>query len=171
MLIEQITHRVRWRECVLTMVELGVEELCEIGVGKVLSGLAGESIAILVRNRSPPRPVLSLFWRRFEGASARSAPGGADMFDLSGKGALVTGASGGIGAAIARTLHANGAAVALSGTRAERLEALAGELGERCHVVPADLSDGAAVAALPAAAESALGSLDILINKCRTHPR
>lgn len=86
------------------------------------------------------------------------------MFDLSGKGALVTGASGGIGAAIARTLHANGAAVALSGTRAERLEALAGELGERCHVVPADLSDGAAVAALPAAAESALGSLDILIN-------
>ena len=86
------------------------------------------------------------------------------MFDLSGKGALVTGASGGIGAAIARILHANGAAVALSGTRAERLEALAGELGEQCHVVPADLSDGAAVAALPAAAESALGSLDILIN-------
>lgn len=86
------------------------------------------------------------------------------MFDLSGKGALVTGASGGIGAAIARTLHAHGAAVALSGTRAERLEALAGELGERCHVVPADLSDADAVDALPAAAESALGSLDILIN-------
>jgi 3-oxoacyl-[acyl-carrier protein] reductase len=86
------------------------------------------------------------------------------MFDLTGKGALVTGASGGIGASIARTLHANGANVALSGTRAERLEALAAELGERAHVVPADLSDGDAVDGLPAAAESALGSLDILIN-------
>lgn len=64
------------------------------------------------------------------------------MFDLSGKGALVTGASGGIGAAIARTLNANGANVAVSGTRVERLEALAGELGERTHIVPADLSDG-----------------------------
>ncbi len=86
------------------------------------------------------------------------------MFDLSGKGALVTGASGGIGAAIARTLHAHGAIVALSGTRAERLDALAAELGERSHVVPADLSDPAAVDALPAAADEALGSLDILIN-------
>lgn len=86
------------------------------------------------------------------------------MFDLSGKGVLVTGASGGIGAAIARTLHAHGATVALSGTRAERLDALAAELGERSHVVPADLSDPAAVDALPAAADEALGSLDILIN-------
>jgi len=86
------------------------------------------------------------------------------VFDLSGKGALVTGASGGIGAAIARTLHAHGAQVALSGTRAERLQALADELGERAHVVPADLADAAAVAALPGAAEAALGSLDILVN-------
>ena len=86
------------------------------------------------------------------------------MFDLSGKGALVSGASGGIGAAIARTLHANGAAVALSGTRTERLEELAADLGERTHIVPADLSDAAAVDALPAAAAEALGSLDILIN-------
>ena len=86
------------------------------------------------------------------------------MFDLSGKGALVTGASGGIGAAIARTLHAHGASVALSGTRAERLDELAADLGERTHVVPADLSDPAAVDALPVAAEEALGSLDILIN-------
>jgi len=86
------------------------------------------------------------------------------LFDLSGKGALVTGASGGIGAAIARALHANGASVALSGTRVERLEELAADLGERSHVVPADLSDGAAVDALPAAAAEALGSLDILIN-------
>jgi 3-oxoacyl-[acyl-carrier protein] reductase len=86
------------------------------------------------------------------------------LFDLSGKGALVTGASGGIGAAIARTLHANGADVALSGTRVERLEELAADLGGRCHIVPADLSDAAAVEALPAAAAEALGSLDILIN-------
>ncbi len=86
------------------------------------------------------------------------------MFDLSGKGALITGASGGIGAAIARTLHANGANVAVSGTRVERLEALASELGERTHIVPADLSDGAAVDALPATAAGVLGSLDILVN-------
>ena len=86
------------------------------------------------------------------------------MFDLSGKGALVTGASGGIGAAIARTLHTHGASVVLSGTRTERLEELAAELGARSHVVAADLSDGAAVDALPAAAAAALGSLDILIN-------
>ena len=86
------------------------------------------------------------------------------MFDLSGKGALVTGASGGIGAAIARALHANGASVALSGTRVERLEELAAELGARSHIVPADLSDGSAVDALPASAAEALGSLDILVN-------
>ncbi len=86
------------------------------------------------------------------------------MFDLSGKGALVTGASGGIGAAIARLLHASGASVALSGTRVERLEELAAELGGRCHIVPADLSDAGAVDALPGAAADALGSLDILIN-------
>ena len=77
---------------------------------------------------------------------------------------MITGASGGIGAAIARTLHANGATVALSGTRIERLEALAVELGERCHITPADLSDPAAVDELPAVAAEALGSLDILIN-------
>ncbi len=86
------------------------------------------------------------------------------MFDLTGKGALVTGASGGIGAEIARTLHAAGASVALSGTRTEPLEALQAELGERAHVTPTNLSDMAAVDALPKAAEAALGSLDILVN-------
>ena len=86
------------------------------------------------------------------------------MFDLSGKGALVTGASGGIGAAIARALHGQGAAVALSGTRRPALEALAGELGVRAHIVPCDLSDAAATAALPGQAEAALGTLDILVN-------
>ena len=86
------------------------------------------------------------------------------MFDLSGKGALVTGASGGIGAAIARAIHGQGAVVALSGTRRPALEALAGELGERAHIVPCDLSDAAATAALPGQAEAALGTLDILVN-------
>ncbi len=86
------------------------------------------------------------------------------MFDLSGKGALVTGASGGIGGAIARALHAQGAAVVLSGTRREALDGLAGELGERVHVLPCDLGDPAATAALPRAAEEALGALDILVN-------
>jgi 3-oxoacyl-[acyl-carrier protein] reductase len=86
------------------------------------------------------------------------------MFDLSEKMALVTGASGGLGGAIARALHAQGATVALSGTRRAALEALAGELGERAHVLPCDLADAAAVEALVPAAESAMGRLDILVN-------
>jgi 3-oxoacyl-[acyl-carrier protein] reductase len=86
------------------------------------------------------------------------------MFDLSGKTALVTGASGGIGGAIARALHAQGASVALSGTRREALETLARELGARAHPCPANLSDRASLEALVPMAESALGSLDILVN-------
>ncbi|WP_186389280.1 MULTISPECIES: 3-oxoacyl-[acyl-carrier-protein] reductase [unclassified Stappia] len=86
------------------------------------------------------------------------------MFDLTSKTALVTGATGGLGEAIARTLHARGATVALSGTRAEKLEALAADLGERVHVLPANLSDRAAVDALVPAAEAAMGQLDILVN-------
>jgi 3-oxoacyl-[acyl-carrier protein] reductase len=86
------------------------------------------------------------------------------MFDLTGKSALVTGASGGIGAAIARTLHAAGATVALSGTRLEPLEALAAELGGRAHVLACNLSDMAQVEALPKAAAEAMGGVDILVN-------
>ncbi|MEW5421830.1 3-oxoacyl-[acyl-carrier-protein] reductase [Amorphus sp. 3PC139-8] len=86
------------------------------------------------------------------------------MFDLSGKTALVTGASGGIGGAIARSLYAQGASVALSGTRREVLEALAAELGERTAVCPADLSNRESVDALVPACEEALGQIDILIN-------
>jgi 3-oxoacyl-[acyl-carrier protein] reductase len=86
------------------------------------------------------------------------------MFDLSGKGALVTGASGGIGGAVAKCLHAAGATVALSGTRKDALEALAGELGERAHVVVANLGDPAAPAQLAKDAEAAAGTLDILVN-------
>jgi 3-oxoacyl-[acyl-carrier protein] reductase len=86
------------------------------------------------------------------------------VFDLTGKMALVTGASGGLGGAIARALHGQGATVALSGTRREALEALAGELGQRVHVLPCDLTDAAAVEALVPAAETAMGSLDILVN-------
>lgn len=86
------------------------------------------------------------------------------MFDLTGKTALVTGATGGIGGAIARALHQQGATVALSGTRKEVLETLAHELGERAFVCPADLSDTASVEALVPAAEAAMGSLDILVN-------
>jgi 3-oxoacyl-[acyl-carrier protein] reductase len=86
------------------------------------------------------------------------------MFDLTGKTALVTGASGGIGGAIAKALHEAGATVGLSGTRVEPLEALAAELGERAHVLPCNLSDGAAVDALPKQAIEAMGGLDILVN-------
>ncbi|PTV97155.1 3-oxoacyl-[acyl-carrier-protein] reductase [Rhodobacter aestuarii] len=86
------------------------------------------------------------------------------MFDLTGKCALVTGASGGIGGEIAKALHAAGAKVALSGTRVEPLEALAAELGEGAFVCPANLSDPDSVEALPKAAAAAMGSVDILVN-------
>jgi len=87
------------------------------------------------------------------------------MFDLSGKAALVTGASGGIGSAIAKALHAQGATVVISGTRADVLEKLKSELGQRAHVAICNLADSASVEALPKTAESAVGApIDILIN-------
>ncbi|WP_138510332.1 3-oxoacyl-[acyl-carrier-protein] reductase [Maricaulis alexandrii] len=85
------------------------------------------------------------------------------MFDLTGKNALVTGATGGLGNAIARKLHAQGATVALSGTREAVLQELADDLGERAHVLPCNLSDAEAVDALPKQAAEAMGSLDILV--------
>jgi 3-oxoacyl-[acyl-carrier protein] reductase len=87
-----------------------------------------------------------------------------NMFDLTGKNALVTGASGGIGADIARVLHGAGATVGLSGTRIDPLQALADELGARAHVLPCNLSDIEAVQALPKAAVEAMGSVDVLVN-------
>jgi 3-oxoacyl-[acyl-carrier protein] reductase len=86
------------------------------------------------------------------------------MFDLTGKTALVTGASGGIGGAIARALHDAGATVGLSGTRVDPLEALAAELGERAHVLPCNLGDPEAVDGLPKQAAEAMGGVDILVN-------
>ncbi len=86
------------------------------------------------------------------------------MFRLDGKAALVTGASGGIGAAIARVLHSQGAVVALSGTRRDALDALAAELGDRAHVCPADLRDASEPDTLIETAEQATGPLHILVN-------
>jgi len=85
------------------------------------------------------------------------------MFDLSGRTALVTGASGGLGGAIARALHAQGATVAISGTRRDALDKLAGELGSRAHVLPCDLSKPGEVEALVPSAEAAMKQLDILV--------
>jgi 3-oxoacyl-[acyl-carrier protein] reductase len=85
------------------------------------------------------------------------------MFDLSGKTALVTGASGGIGGAIARALHGQGATVALSGTRREALDELAGALSGRIHVLPANLSASEELETLVPRAEEAMGKLDILV--------
>jgi 3-oxoacyl-[acyl-carrier protein] reductase len=86
------------------------------------------------------------------------------MFDLTGKTALVTGATGGIGGAIAHALHASGAIVAISGTRMEKLDALAGQLAGRVHVLPCDLSDVSDVEKLLPNAEAAMGHVDILVN-------
>lgn len=86
------------------------------------------------------------------------------MFDLTGKCALVTGASGGIGAAVARALHGAGATVGLSGTRVEPLEALAADLGTRAHVLPCNLSVPDEVEGLVKRAAEAMGSLDVLVN-------
>ena len=85
------------------------------------------------------------------------------MFELTGKTALVTGATGAIGEAIARALHTQGAIVAISGTRREALDKLAGELGERVHVLPCDLGNAEQVEALVPAAEEAMQKLDILV--------
>ena len=86
------------------------------------------------------------------------------MFDLTGRKALVTGATGGIGEAVARALHAAGATVGLHGTRVEKLEALAGELGDRVKLYPANLSDREEVKALGQKAEAELEGVDILVN-------
>lgn len=86
------------------------------------------------------------------------------MFDLTGRKALVTGATGGLGEAIARALHAQGAIVGLHGTREEKLKELAAELGERIFVFPANLSDREAVKALGQKAEEEMGGVDILVN-------
>jgi 3-oxoacyl-[acyl-carrier protein] reductase len=85
------------------------------------------------------------------------------MFDLTGKNALVTGATGGLGGSIAKALQAQGATVALSGTRREVLDALAAEIGQRTHVLPCDLADKNEVEALVPKAEQAMGQLDILV--------
>lgn len=88
---------------------------------------------------------------------------GDTMFDLTGKTALVTGATGGIGNAIAKALHAQGAAVSISGTRRDVLDTLAGEMKERVHVLPCNLSNSDEVEALVPAAEKAMGQVDILV--------
>jgi 3-oxoacyl-[acyl-carrier protein] reductase len=85
------------------------------------------------------------------------------MFDLTGKTALITGATGTIGGAIARALHGQGATVAISGTRVSILDQLAHELGSRVHVLPCDLADAAAVETLVPRAEAAMGQLDVLV--------
>ncbi len=86
------------------------------------------------------------------------------MFDLTGMNALVTGATGGLGGAMARALHAQGAVVAISGTRKDALEKLAAEMGDRVHVLPCNLGDAAQIEALVPDAEKAMGQLDILVN-------
>jgi 3-oxoacyl-[acyl-carrier protein] reductase len=102
--------------------------------------------------------------RRVADDGQENARKGRGMFDLTGKAALVTGASGGIGGAIAAALHEAGAKVTLTGTREGPLNELADALGENSFVLPCNLGDAAAVEALPKQAVEAMGSLDILVN-------
>ena len=157
-LVRQVTGTVRWRESVAFMAAEGVESFYEVGSGKVLTGLgkriaAGRRPARPSARRTTSRPSKPLFKVKDKA-----------MFDLTGRKALVTGATGGIGGAIARALHAQGAIVTLSGTRRSALDELAGALGERVHVVEANLGDKDSVEALVPAAESAMEGLDILVN-------
>src|SRR5271170_8394823 len=108
--------------------------------------------------RRSARPTISRGSKLHSKALARMA-----MFDLTGKTALVTGATGTIGGSIARALHGQGATLAISGTRVDALNQLAGELGGRVHVLPCNLADAAAVDALIASAEEAMGQLDVLV--------
>lgn len=102
-----------------------------------------------------------MWWPQLPACNLKKA---AEMFDLTGKTALITGASGGIGGAIVKALHGAGATVSISGTRVGPLEELAAALGSRCHILPCNLSDLEAVAALPKQATEAMGSVDILVN-------
>ncbi len=156
LLVRQVTATVRWRECVNAMVELGVDSFVELGAGKVLSGL--------IRRIAPDAATANAATPAEIDAGPEEILTERKMFRLDGKAALITGASGGIGAAIARTLHAQGAIVALSGTRRDALDALAAAMGERAFVCPADLRDASEPDSLIAAAEAAAGPLAILVN-------
>ena len=160
-LIEQVTGTVRWRESVAYMAGEGVTKFFEIGAGKVLTGLV-KRIADGATGVSVGSPA-DIAAAKAMAALNAFPEGGLVMFDLTGKTALVTGATGGIGGAIARAFHKQGATVALSGTRREVLDTLAGELKERVHVLPCNLSTRDEVEALVPSAEKAMGQLDILV--------
>jgi len=134
-LVAQVTGTVRWRESIAFMAAAGVTTFYEVGAGKVLSGLV-RRIADRARGVRSERRTMS----RYSGSPRRDAEE-RSMFDLTGKTALITGASGGIGGAIARAFHQQGATVALSGTRREMLDRLSGELKDRTHVVPCNLAN------------------------------
>ena len=167
-LVAQVTGTVRWRKCVAFMAAAGVTSFYEVGAGKVFSGLvkriaegaSGVTIGTPKRSQpsrrpaaQPPSPAPSAIERN----CAERHRGAPSMFDLTGKMALVTGATGGLGGPIARALHQQGAVVALSGTRREALDQLAGELKERVHVLACDLADKAQIEALVPEAEERRG--------------
>ncbi len=162
-LVAQVTGTVRWRESVAFMAGAGVTTFYEVGAGKVLSGLV-KRIAEGASGTAIGTPDDVAAFKAAHGCKRqRLRVGETLMFDLTGKTALVTGATGGIGGAIARAFHAQGATVAVSGTRREVLDALAGELKDRVHVLPCNLADKDAVEALVPKSEEVMGKLDILV--------
>ena len=138
-LIEQVTGSVRWRESVNYMADQGVTDVVELGAGKVLSGIIKRSHKEINKR--------NLF-----------------MFELHDKVALITGAAGGLGDKIARTLHKQGATLALTDMRAEPMEKLKAELGDRVEVFTANLTNPEDVKNLVAQVEEKLGRIDILVN-------
>ena len=155
-LVSQVTGRVRWRETMSFFNQAEVTDFVELGTGRFCLVLQNVQHRMHVFTRLIRLMIFWAIWIIWEERQL--------MFDLSGKTALVTGASGGIGSKIVTALHGQGAKVILHGTRADRLASLQESFGERAYCLPADLSDREAVTKIMETAAELAGPVDILVN-------